>query len=211
MAKTLKAVAVPGSLTRAFVLAGILCWWTAGALAQTPIPTLFSTGVDDTGMVLPDRAKDPHYELIVSPDLIDAGPEAWVVFSNFFPIPPWLANGPDSTWIAPNWNQRAGDAEGDYTYRTTFDLTGFNPSTVNIVGQWAADNQALDILINGVSTGITHVNNPTGNAFVALDSFVLPGGMYVAGSNTLDFVVHNLPASFNPTGFRVELSGTASP
>src|SRR5437899_2024296 len=112
MERIVKAFRVPGSLIRAFVLVGILCWWTAGALAQTPIPTLFNTGVDNTGTVLPDRAKDPHYQLIQSPDLIDAGPDAWVVFSNSFPIPPWIANGPDSNWIAPNWNQRAGDAQG---------------------------------------------------------------------------------------------------
>ncbi len=112
MEKILKAFGVPGSLTRGFMIVGILCCWTAGAVAD-PIPTLFNTGVDNMGMVLADRAKDPHYQLMQSPDLIDAGPDAFVVFSNFFPIPPWLANGPDSNWIAPNWNQRAGDAEGD--------------------------------------------------------------------------------------------------
>jgi hypothetical protein len=208
VAKTLKAVAVPGPLTRAFVLAGILCWWAPGALAQTPIPTLFSTGVDNMGMVLPDRSQDPHYQLIQSPDLIDSGPDAWVVFSNNFPIPPWLANGPDSNWIAPNWNQRAGDAVGDYVYRTTFDLTGFDPATAHIEGQWATDNLGVDILINGVSTGITLEG---GSTFQIFHPIVLPDGMYVAGMNTLDFVVNNLPPGFNPTGFRVELTGTASP
>src|SRR5437588_419013 len=166
MGNILKALSGTRARIRRFMLVGILSCWPAGALGQAPIPTLFNSGVDDTGMVLPDRAKDPHYQLIQSPDLIDAGPDAYVVFSNFFPIPPWLANGPDSNWIAPNWNQRAGDAEGDYIYRTTFDLTGFDPNTANIVGQWAMDNQGLDILINGVSTGITHVNNATGNCFV---------------------------------------------
>ena len=37
---------------------------------------------------------------------------------------------------------------GEYVYRTTFDLTGFDPATVSVSGMWAADD-AGGIRLNG--------------------------------------------------------------
>jgi hypothetical protein len=63
------------------------------------------------------------------------------------------------------------------------------------------DNLGTDILINGASTGIA---NAAG--FVSLTPFTITSGL-VAGPNTLDFIVNNLPATPNPTGLRVDLRG----
>jgi hypothetical protein len=47
--------------------------------------------------------------------------------------------------------------------------------------------------------------------FTGWSSFTLSGG-FIAGVNTLDFIVYNVPQdSGNPTGLRVEMSGTADP
>src|SRR5439155_14931059 len=53
------------------------------------------------------------------------------------------------------------NAVGTYTYRTTFDLTGLNPATAILTGQFASDNGAI-IKLNGVTVG---PSNSTYNAF----------------------------------------------
>jgi hypothetical protein len=49
----------------------------------------------------------------------------------------------------------------DYIYETTFDVTGFDPSTVRLIGRWATDNEGVNILINGISTGIKALSETT--------------------------------------------------
>ncbi len=48
---------------------------------------------------------------------------------------------------------------------------------------------------------------PASSAFTP---FVISSG-FVAGENTMDFIVNNGGSSRNPTGLRVDLSGTAQP
>ena len=97
-----------------------------------------------------------------------------------------------------------------YVYRTTFDLTGLDPNTAKITGQWSTDDLGGDILINGVSTGQS-ITVP--NAFTQFFSFSVLSG-FIAGINTLDFLVVNTPCGscdgVNPTALRVEMTGTAA-
>src|SRR5207249_2044082 len=83
---------------------------------------------------------------------------------------------------------------------TTFDLTGFTPTTAVLTGQFAADN-SVTIKLNGNTVG------PTAPAFDTWTSFTINTG-FVSGINTLDFIVNNVSG---PTGLRVDISGTASP
>jgi hypothetical protein len=172
------------------------------------IPGLFNTGVDNLGVLLADGTVDPHYTLTVSADPIDTGPSAFVVTPNGFPFPPWIAQGPNSKWIAPKTDQTVGNNFGTYVYRITFSLAGLDPATATISGQYSTDNNGLDILINGVSTGQT-------TPLFAYTFFPLAiNSGFVAGVNTIDFVLFNDPGSppvINPTGLRVEMSGTAAP
>ena len=157
-----------------------------------PIPGLFNTGVDAAGNPLPNSAasSDLHYSIIVNPDGGGAVPN--VEDETAFPIAgPWLNNTAISKWIAPRFNTSgafgAPNATGDYTYRTTFDLTGLDPSTASISGLWATDNAGLDILLNGQSTGNA---NPT--QFSSFTPFTIGvGSPFVAGVNTLDFQLNN--------------------
>lgn len=152
--------------------------------AQADIPGLYNTGIANIG------GADPHYALTVN---VDPGSTAYVVSS----MPPsWTPNGPGSQWIAPAANQTTA-SPGNYVYRTTFDLNGFDPSTASITGQWAADDTGLDIKINGVST--LQSTNSTLNPFSINSGFI-------SGLNTLDFLVFNDPnnRSLNPSGLRVE-------
>ena len=160
---------------------------------------------DGNGAVLASGTIDPHWQLIQSPDLSFPGPNAIVVNDSGFPIPPWLANGPNSKWIAPQANQSTGNQAGDYKYRITFNLTGLEPSTAVITGNWTSDNTGPQVLLNGTPTGVLGDGNfgALGNAFTINTGFI-------AGVNTLDFVVTNAGTVINPTGVRVELNGTAN-
>ena len=166
-----------------------------------PIPGLYNSGVDDTAAPLDANTLDPHYQLIQSDDPEYPGPDAFTLVAGF-PVGPWLAEGPDSRWIAPRAEQGTGNAEGNFTYRTTFDLTGLDPSKARITGRWSVDNGGVDIVLNGSSLGLI---NTAG--FTAWTDFAIESG-FVAAINTLDFIVNNAPATPNPTGLRVEMIGT---
>lgn len=183
------------------------------------ISTLYNTGVSNTGSVLPDSSVDPHYTLISVPTGSGLGPAAYVADSSKFPIASgdWMADSSTSKWIAPTADQSTFTDAGHtglYVYRTTFDLTGFDPSTTVISGQWSTDNFGEDILINGISTGFTHTDGSV-SSFKFFTSFTITSG-FRSGINTLDFEVDNAPLGYlggvyNPTGLRVEMVGTATP
>lgn len=170
-----------------------------------PIPGLFPTGVDDFGVLLAPGAIDPHYALTISSDASFPPPFAYVVAD---PLPPlWVPNTATAQWINP-----AGVATtmltGVYEYEITFDLTGLDPSTAVIFGEWALDDGLIGntILINGTPTGIVHAYP----GFTDLATFAIAAG-FVPGINTLTFVTTNEPSTgFNPTGLLVtSLEGIA--
>lgn len=138
------------------------------------IPGLFATGVDDSGVALGLGVIDPHYVVL---DGTPAGAHAVTLSS---PDATYLPNDSSSMWVWENSNGQPTNVTR--TFRTTFDLTGFNPLTAQINGTWAVDNLGLDILINGVSTG------QTAGGFQSFSAFTISSG-FVAGINTLDFVV----------------------
>ena len=177
---------------------------TLALAAPEPIPGLYNTGIGDGGSPLPATATDPHYQLVDSADPSNTGPDTFVL-PDGFPIPPWIANTSTSQWIAPDADQSPGSSQGDYTYRLTFDLNGFQPATATISGQWSSDNTGLQIRLNESDTGQSQ-----GGGFGELHPFSIDSG-FQPGTNTLDFVVNNAGDGANPTGLRVELSGTAEP
>jgi len=165
----------------------------------TAIPGLFNTGVDDNGDPLPGGVGsiDPHYTITENPN--GTGPDARVEDA----IPgAWVPNSSTSQWIGPDFDT-AASAGGDYSYETTFDLTGFYPATAEISGVWATDNAGLDILLNGV---VVHSGN---GGYGLLTGFTIPiGSPFVEGINTLTFRLNNAGVGY--TGLRVEdLVGTA--
>jgi CSLREA domain-containing protein len=174
-------------------------------IGSTNISGLFNTGVGANGALLASGSVDPHWQIVQSPDVSFPGPNAIVVNDTGFPIPPWLANGPASKWLAPQASQATGNQSGDYKYRISFNLTGLDRFNTVINGHWTSDNVGTQVLLNGVATGF--VND--GNFGVVGSPFTITSG-FVAGVNTLDFVVNNAGTGANPTGVRIELSGTAN-
>jgi hypothetical protein len=171
------------------------------------ITSLYSTGVDNNGVVRVRNDNgsltDLHYTLTAAPTAGELGS------TRLNRHPAWLANNSTSAWIAPvnlNGNQ------GNYTYTTTFDLTGLSPNTAQISGQWSTDNTLISILLNGQSTGINSGANGSTSGFTSFTPFSINNtANFLPGVNTLSFTITNAPFSgVNPTGFRVELAGTAN-
>ncbi len=173
----------------------------AGPAYAVPI-NVFSTGVSSAGILLPNgTVGDPHYSLVTAPGgNLSSLRVATSAFG--FPIGPWFGDNTTSRWIGINAASLNG-AAGDYAYRTTFDLTGLDPTSASLVVRWMADNSATDIRLNGVSTGVV------GNDFNGFSAYSTISSGFQAGLNTLDFMVTNFGTSENPTGLRVEITGTA--
>lgn len=168
-----------------------------------PIPDLYNTGMNSEREVLPDGSDDNHYFLISSADINYPGPETKVSLSTGFPMDRWVPNSQYSKWIAPRTDAVNFNEVGLYVYRTRFDLSKFKHKSAVIRGLWSSDNNGVDILINGKSTGFfTPIE-----AYYGMFPFEITEG-FVEGINTLDFVVNNVNA---PTGLRVELNGQADP
>jgi PEP-CTERM motif len=162
----------------------------------------WNTGVNASGTPLADGTiGDPHYSLISVP----SGTTDIRVRTSAggYPIPPYVGDDSVSAWIGPNNDSMIDGPVGEYDYRTTFNLAGFNPATASITGQWSTDNEGVEILINGLATGNT-IPNPA--SFESFTSFAIGSG-FVPGTNTLDFLVNN---DGGPTALRVEMTGAAA-
>lgn len=174
----------------------------SAALYAAPI-TIYNTGVDNSNVRLTNPSADTHWTLLNGPN----GPgTVFAVADVGFPMGYWVPNTATSTWLSPTTN--AGDLlpAGDYTFRTTFNLTGLNPLTGAFSGLFAADNSLFDVRINGVTVGIS------GGGFDSLTPFSFACGTNcVSGVNTIDFVVRNQAGVNTPVGLRVEIAGTADP
>ncbi|MGH7134726.1 MAG: PEP-CTERM sorting domain-containing protein, partial [Pirellulales bacterium] len=189
-------ILAPGALALALSL-------TTPYSASADVILLPSTGTDSMGNALPAGSLDPHYMV--------SGPGTSGVFQSAAVLSSlWSAWVPDSTtsaWIG--WKDDSDTSpHGNYDYRLTFNLTGYDPSTVSLTGRWAAD-QYGSIDLNGSSTG---VSVPDGNWNEANDpnltSFTISSG-FVSGTNTLDFIV-NEPDGYD--GLRVQdLQMSATP
>ncbi len=170
---------------------------TAGRVA---IPGLLNTGVTTMdGAAMADNAS-PTGWTGVDPALVPFTPVV-ATSAGGFPIGPWLGDNSSSAWISidPTTN----GPEGNYTYSTTFDLTGFNPASAEIFGRWSTDNGGLNISLNGVPTG--QVNSVQ---FGDWTNFSLTSG-FVAGVNSVTFSVANGPGA-GPTALRVQFDAASA-
>src|SRR5262249_35042738 len=110
-----------------------------------------------------------------------------------------------SRWISPHPTEGGGELAGSYTYRTTFDLSSFDPSTARLTVKVAIDDKLTDIKLNGQSSGLT------ASGYAAFTTLTIDHG-FAFTLNTLEFVISNAPAAgANPSGLRVELSIMAAP
>lgn len=199
---TIRANQIVGNAT--FHLYGL----TNEVTDRRPIDSLFSTGLDASGARLLGGQPDPHYVLVSAPQ----GSQAIAIINH----PVWAPNDASSGFIGVVDPGATNVAVGEYRFATSFDLTGFQENTAEIVMTVFVDNTLVDVLINGQSTGITLSAPPATPA--ANQTFAVGGGKtfklntgFVAGINSLEFVMSNDGTAVNPGGIRVDLGGTAVP
>ena len=189
-------------LGRWVLVAGAVIALAGAAHASTIV--IFNTGVDSSGNPLPDGTiGDPHYVLTSVPGGSTTDIRVRTSVGGY-PVPPYLGDDALSAWIGPNNDGAVDGPVGTYIYRTTFDLTGFNPASAFLTVGWSSDNDGLDVLLNGLSKGSATSFTQFATGFV---TFTISSG-FVAGINTLDFLVNN---GGGPTALRTEISGTVDP
>jgi len=211
------------SISNAVLLAILLAWGGTAATAATI--TIFGTGQDANGAVVADgTVGDAHYTLTTPDTNNPMGPDLVlpILAGSTAPNTPtslpggWLADGADpmSRWIGVDTTAKdfITSFNTNYTFTTTFDLTGLDPTTAQLSGQIAADNN-VSILLNGVNVGFSGAGFQGFTPF-SIVSDPLADFAFESGVNTLSFVVRNATAGGelvdNPMGLRVEIAGTAT-
>ena len=147
----------------------------------------------------PDRT-DLHY----SATFVEMGGDIGLILPSpvlvpsFFPQS-WVPNTATSRWVwaSPPGSNPGYTEPGVYDYLMTFDLTGFDPASALITGSWAADNQGLDILVNGISTQQTALET-------AFTGFTIDPNNLLAQVNIVDFRVRN--TLVNPAGIQIQFT-----
>lgn len=162
------------------------------------IPGLYATGVNSLNTVLPQGSVDPHWTIAKSPDPSFPGPDAYLfkLQSSYNYAP----NSSKSAWISAR--PQGNSAAGLYTYRLTFDLTGFSANTAIVKGRFWSNDEVQNAYINGNALGFK--NTVSGKQYPT--GFVISSG-FLSGLNTLDFIVKT---DNQDSAFRAEVSGTAS-
>lgn len=157
--------------------------------SATPV-TVYNTGQNASHVVLAGGSVDPHYT------------SSGTVFVLSSPNGAWLANNSTSEWVGPDTGDGSSLTGGVYSlvYRTTVDLTGFNPATAVLQGRWSTDNSGTNISVNGTPTG------NTAGTFNSWFTFTLNSG-FVAGVNNIDFAWSN---AGGPGGVRVEFTSATA-
>ncbi len=155
----------------AFLLLG-----TLNVLADTV--TIRGSGRDNTGAALAGGSLDPHYTITAYNGTTLASPLATYVV-DAGGLYPYTIAAADS--LSPNVL-----GNGDYTYTTTFDLTGLDASTAELTGIWGGDDSPGGVLLNGtaVSAPTTY---PSGCCYFQGSLDITSG--FVDGTNTISFVI----------------------
>jgi hypothetical protein len=195
-----------GLLAGAIAAAALL----GAAQAQSAsIVGLFNTGVDDSNVALATfGGEDTHYEII------STSASSFALGSSItYEHPSYVAGDGDSKWISGNATGLTGSPSSTTTYRLSFSLTGLDPLSAVISGNWGTDNEGT-IFLNGVNTLISLTGSIPNvldggdfDNFTRLHAFSISSG-FVAGLNTLDFVILDTGP---PSAMRVDdLAGTAN-
>lgn len=189
MKNSIKALLITGSIV------------TQSAYAS-PIAGLFNTG---EGITV-DQQTDTHYALSDQNGVSIFGGFGEAAVGNGFPVGSgvWIDDSATSHWLTPTANRTDVfdlTSPGTYVWTLSFDLSGFDPASASFSGHFSADNNAV-ALLNGNQIG-------TAWDFRGWYDFSSSTNQFVNGVNKIEFVVTNEQFDgFNPTGLRVEFTGS---
>jgi hypothetical protein len=208
MASPIKTLAVAAA-----ILGGACSQLMIGVgTAEAGIVGLVNTGVSYDPITLSDNA----WSITGGNNSVGApliGPAYTDTPASGFPFGPWVPNSLISQWDTPTnpfTSNLDPSSNGEYLYTTTFSSTGVSGS---FAGQFAADNEAVSIILNGNIIQSYPLGNPSNgpNQFFSFTPFTYSGPL-LAGPNTLIFdVVNYAQNGGNPSGLDVQfLSRTSS-
>jgi FecR protein len=172
--------------------------------------------VNNTGRGLVAGDEDPHWR-------ISAGPKCAAFDKPQFAVvceadSRYLANDRDrSQWISVSNPVRPGvPPSTEFTFETTFDLSGYDISTVTVAAQVIADNGVRAVRINGqpvpMASWRLNERDQYFNRFVVVEI----RNNLVQGTNRVEFDVWNgidryAPEAPNPVAIRVEWQAFGRP
>ena len=106
-------------------------------------------------------------------------------------------------WIAISPTLRDMPPRCRMTYRTEFDLGGYDPATAYIEGRFAVDDYLIEMRVNGEKAALA-----TRGSIVKLNAIRVDRG-FVAGRNSIELVVENSGGAGSPMGLCVQWKGAA--
>jgi FecR protein len=170
----------------------------------------------NTGIALAEGDEDPHWRISAGPKGASFKKPQFAVVCT--PDERYASNEPQrSQWLSFAKDVRPGGMPNSvYTFETTFDLTGFDPSTVVVAAQILADNGVHALRINGRTVPMVPWDDNDFAQTFKSDQFRLAEIRegFVPGRNKIEIDVWNgtyrMPGSQhdpNPMALRVEFQG----
>jgi hypothetical protein len=148
-------------------------------------PAFYNTGVDNNNQQLSGGSLDPHYLMRQLSAGAYIGNPNWtnaIAMDSAITWSSWIRPN-DARWIYVANAANLGQDWGTYAFMTTFDLTGYDPSTAVLTGNWALDQYGT-IYLNGNQVA----SLPDGNWNNNLTAFTIASG-FLPGTNVLTFDV----------------------
>ncbi|HEX8914149.1 MAG TPA: hypothetical protein VF796_17505 [Humisphaera sp.] len=179
-------------------------------------PAAFVSSLDDrrepvplrnTGVGLGHNADDPAWQVVAATTEPDRKPAPAVVVGEADRNIWHLGDPRTSQWVTVNRDFGPVDGTGSYTFRTTVDLTGFDPATVRLRLKVQVDDELTDVRVNGRSARVFVPYVGDTNRLNFADATI--NGGFVAGRNVIDFVVTNREPT-TQVGMRMEWEGTGA-
>jgi hypothetical protein len=157
------------------------------------VDIVYGTGQLNDGSSAARSSVDLHYQIIATKDYYTSQsiPNVWPTAYIMRPDVRYISPSDSARWISATQDTN-GLPIGWYTFRTNFNLSGYDPSNFQINGYWAMDNSTRGpgMLLNGFDTGNNLDHSTGGEKFLALYPFSIKTG-FITGQNTIDFVVFN--------------------
>lgn len=172
-----------------------------------PMFGLYNTGwASNEGYILSDGSIDPHYTILASGD-IGGNPKPAIVSKTFFGVnstPGYLANDSESSFLS-------GEI-GANLIGTTFDLTGYDHTTVSLTLEFQASEAITSVHLNtnGLTGGADIGFQVASLAYTQWHQVVISGG-FQSGINSLQIAWNYTSFGRNSSAIRmrvVNASGT---
>lgn len=165
--------------------------------------------LSNTGIGCAIGQGDPHWEITAGDPAYGPYPSPAIVTEG---DPSYLDNMPDgSQWISVKKDAWPGiPTSTTHTFETRFDLTGYDLSTVRIIGSFLVDNAINELRINGRPVTFDRwITTWDVHDFESFHTIEIVDGL-LPGENVISIDVYNTPShpdnpkDPNPIGLRVE-------